>query len=203
MAIRGVKILINFLKSWLISFSFWELVSQLTFVSYDGMSYGESYVDWTFPEYYHTWYYTNTWCTWCISDENRFRFGLFSHWLIELFSQYSRVSDGVNKKVYNQRTIIIIGATVVAIAFYLLEVFLQFSVIYRHWSQKIPSRDPQWIIHSPLDPRADQYHGLQKTFWFWHHEKAHSFPYFFFKWYFISKEGLLFSSKFWPKKTSE
>ena len=77
-----------------------------------------------------------------ISDENRFRFGLFSHWLIELFSQYSRVSDGVNKKVYNQRTIIIIGATVVAIAFYLLEVFLQFSVIYRHWSQKIPSRDP-------------------------------------------------------------
>ena len=65
----------------------------------------------------------------------RFYSGLFSHWLIELFSQYSRVSDGVNKKVYNQRTIIIIGATVVSIAFYLLEVFLQFTVIYRHWSK--------------------------------------------------------------------
>ena len=66
-----------------------------------------------------------------------------------------------------------------SIAFYLLEVFLQFSVIYRHWSKNIKN------IKDPM------YHGLpQKACWFWNHEKAHSFLYFSFKWYFISKERL-------------
>ena len=101
------------------------------------------------PEYY-TWYYTNTRC---IYDGNLIRFysGLFSHWLIELFSQYSRVSDGVNKKVYNQRTIIIIGATVVSIAFYLLEVFLQFSVIYRHWFKNTKNPTYHWLPKKRAD----------------------------------------------------
>ena len=53
----------------------------------------------------------------------------------------------------------------------------------------------KYFFNLPLftgtDPKIPEYHGLpQKTWWFLYHEKAHSFLYFFFKWYFISKEGL-------------